>query len=95
VVQLGGTAEGTARVVAERSELPEYPLTISTGEEHVWALSSALSISASASAGPSTRRRSRRCRFVGYLHGDLARHDKWLWFVEAHAEGAVKAHLKD
>ena len=20
--------------------------------------------------------------------------DKWLWFVEAHAEGAVKAHLK-
>src|SRR5207247_8327188 len=33
VVQLGGTAEGTARVVAERSELPEYPLTISTGEE--------------------------------------------------------------
>src|SRR5437870_10553078 len=43
VVQLGGIAEGTARVVAERSELPEYPLTISTGEEHVWALSSALS----------------------------------------------------
>src|SRR5437762_13554040 len=43
VVQLGGTAEGTARAVAERSELPEYPLTISTGEEHVWALSSALS----------------------------------------------------
>src|SRR5256886_9213319 len=40
VVQLGGTAEGTARVVAERSELPEYPLTISTGEEHVWALRS-------------------------------------------------------
>src|SRR5438874_1574668 len=35
VVQLGGIAEGTARVVAERSELPEYPLTISTGEEHV------------------------------------------------------------
>src|SRR5213594_2145149 len=43
VVQLGGVAEGTGAVVAERSELPEYPLTISTGEEHVWALSSALS----------------------------------------------------
>src|SRR5256712_14128384 len=43
VVQLGGTAEGTARVVAERSELPEHPLTISTGGEHVWARSSALS----------------------------------------------------
>src|SRR5438128_11344955 len=41
VVQLGGTAEGTARVVAERSELPEYPLRISTGAGHVWGLSSA------------------------------------------------------
>src|SRR5213595_1488702 len=40
VVQLGGTAEGTARVVAERSELPEYPLTISTGEEHTSELQS-------------------------------------------------------
>src|SRR3989449_4191788 len=42
VVQLGGIAEGTARVAAERSELPEYPPTISTGEEHVWAVSNAL-----------------------------------------------------
>src|SRR5256886_7062125 len=42
VVQLGGIAEGTARIAAERSELPEYPPTISTGEEHVWAVSNAL-----------------------------------------------------
>src|SRR5256885_14016677 len=41
VVQLGGTAEGAARGVGARSELPEDPLTISTGEEHVWGLSSA------------------------------------------------------
>src|SRR5256712_3727000 len=43
VVQLGGSTEGTASVLAERSELPQDPLTVSTGEEHVWALSSALS----------------------------------------------------
>src|SRR2546426_9060048 len=42
VVQLGGIAEGTARIAAERSELPEYPPTIATGEEHVWAVSNAL-----------------------------------------------------
>src|SRR2546429_9637606 len=42
VVQLGGIAEGTARIAAERSELPEYPPTISTGEAHVWAVSDAL-----------------------------------------------------
>src|SRR5262249_55533327 len=28
IMQLGGTSEGTVRVVAKRSQLPEYPLTI-------------------------------------------------------------------
>src|SRR5947209_20026881 len=42
VIQLGGIAEGTSAIVAERSELPQYPINISTGEEHVWALSNAL-----------------------------------------------------
>src|SRR5260370_30001504 len=35
VVQLGGTAAGTTRGVAERSEPPEDPLTTATGAEHV------------------------------------------------------------
>src|SRR6202521_485103 len=30
-VQLGGVAEGTARMVAKRSTLPEYPLTAADG----------------------------------------------------------------
>src|SRR5256884_9584701 len=96
VVQLGGTAEGTARGVAERSELPEYPLTISTGEEHVWALSSALS-----NFGERIRRAIDQTADLG--DGDspgictgLSRGtDKWLWVVGSHAEGAVRAHLKD
>src|SRR5438034_11095832 len=37
VVQLGGAAEGTARVVAEPSEVPASPLNSSAGEERVWA----------------------------------------------------------
>src|SRR5208337_5696782 len=41
-VQLGGVAEGTARVVAKRSSLPEYPLNAADGHSHVEALSSAL-----------------------------------------------------
>src|SRR5256885_10574067 len=40
VVQLGGIAEGTARVVAKRSELEEYPNGIAGGAEHVTALAS-------------------------------------------------------
>src|SRR6266568_220288 len=96
VVQLGGVAEGTARTVAERSELPEYPLTISTGEEHVWALSNAL-----ASFGERIRRAIDETDDLGDDDGtDICTQisrgvDKWLWFVEAHAEGAVKAHLKE
>ena len=42
VVQLGGIAEGTAAVVAERSSLIDYPLRLSSGAEHVAALSDAL-----------------------------------------------------
>jgi starvation-inducible DNA-binding protein len=41
-VQLGGTAEGTIQVAAERPELQEYPLPISGEQDHVDALSSAL-----------------------------------------------------
>src|SRR6201981_3441648 len=41
-VQLGGVAEGTARMVANRSSLSEYPANIVDGRSHVEALSSAL-----------------------------------------------------
>src|SRR5437667_3136528 len=43
IVQLGGIAEGTARVAAARSRLEEYPLTIADGHAHVEAVSRALS----------------------------------------------------
>src|SRR5437762_8264696 len=41
-VQLGGVAQGTARMVAKRSALAEYPATAVDGHSHVEALSSAL-----------------------------------------------------
>src|SRR6266545_2257328 len=41
-VQLGGVAEGTARMAAQRAQLKPYPLDISTGRDHCEALSSAL-----------------------------------------------------
>jgi starvation-inducible DNA-binding protein len=41
-VQLGGVAEGTARVVAKRSSLSEYRANAVNGREHVDALSLAL-----------------------------------------------------
>src|ERR1700757_4848044 len=41
-VQLGGVANGTARTVAKRSSLAEYPAGAVDGRSHVEALSSAL-----------------------------------------------------
>src|SRR2546423_8462601 len=42
IVQLGGIAEGTVGAVEGRSTLPDYPLGLSTGAEHLAALSDAL-----------------------------------------------------
>src|SRR5437867_5356213 len=41
-VQLGGVAEGTARIASSRSTLPEYPANTVDGRSHVEALSTAL-----------------------------------------------------
>jgi starvation-inducible DNA-binding protein len=86
-VQLGGVAEGTARVVAKRSTLPEYPLNIADGHSHVEALSSAL-----AAFGKAARKAINEANDLGDLDtGDLFTEvsrgiDKWLWFVEAHLQ---------
>ncbi|HEU4682616.1 MAG TPA: DNA starvation/stationary phase protection protein Dps [Gemmatimonadales bacterium] len=87
VVQLGGVAEGTARMVAGRTTLDEYPL-ISEGEAHVDALSSAL-----AAFGGVTRRGIDQvdelddADTVDILTEISRGIDKWLWFVEAHRQG--------
>jgi len=86
-VQLGGVAEGTARVVAKRSSLPEYPLHAADGHSHVDALSSAL-----AAFAKSARQAIDQANELGDLDtADLFTEvsrgvDKWLWFVEAHLQ---------
>jgi starvation-inducible DNA-binding protein len=90
IVQLGGVAEGTTRMVAKRSSLTEYPLSAANGHSHVEALSSAL-----AAFGRAARKAIGEANEVGDLDtADLFTEvsrgiDKWLWFVEAHlqAEG--------
>src|SRR3954462_2667491 len=89
-VQLGGVAEGTARMAVKRSSLSEYPANTVDGRSHVEALSSAL-----AAFGASVRKGIDQANELGDLDtADLFTEvsrgiDKWLWFVEAHlqAEG--------
>ena len=86
-VQLGGVAEGTARMVAKRSSLAEYPASAVDGRSHVEALSSAL-----ATFGKSARKAINDANDLGDLDtADLFTEvsrgtDKWLWFVEAHLQ---------
>jgi starvation-inducible DNA-binding protein len=88
IVQLGGVAEGTARCAAERSSLAEYPMSISTGEDHVEALSTAL-----ATFGNTCRQAIGEADEMGDadtadILTEISRGiDKWLWFVEAHQQG--------
>jgi starvation-inducible DNA-binding protein len=86
-VQLGGVAEGTARMVANRSSLSEYPANTVDGRSHVEALSSAL-----AAFGKAARNTINEANELGDLDtADLFTEvsrgiDKWLWFVEAHLQ---------
>ena len=81
-VQLGGVAEGTARMAAQRSSLDEYPTSAADGRAHVEALSSAL-----AAFGKSVRKAIDDSNDLDTadLFTEISRGiDKWLWFVEAH-----------
>jgi starvation-inducible DNA-binding protein len=87
VVQLGGVADGTVRTVAQRSELDEYAIDITTGSEHVAALSDAL-----AAFGSRVRQAIEEAtRLDDAATADICTEiargtDKLLWFVEAHGQ---------
>jgi starvation-inducible DNA-binding protein len=88
-VALGGTAFGTVRIAAARSRLPEYPLAIVSGRDHVIALSGAL-----ASFGKSARAAIDAAAELGdadtsdLFTGVSRGVDKLLWKVEAHLQGS-------
>ncbi len=89
VVQLGGVAEGTVGVVAERSTLVDYPLGLSTGAEHVAALSDALSMfGRTVRVGIEEMNELEDADSADILTEISRGVDKWLWFVEAHQQGA-------
>ena len=87
IMQFGGIAEGTLRSVAKRSDLPDYPLNLVAGKEHVEALSRSL-----AYFGENVRRGITQADELGDkgtadLFTEISRSlDMDLWFVEAHAQ---------
>ncbi|MDQ3634958.1 MAG: DNA starvation/stationary phase protection protein Dps [Acidobacteriota bacterium] len=87
VTILGGTAEGTVRVSAEKSTLSQYPLEITEGHDHVDSLSTAL-----ADFGKKVRKNIDEADKAGDMDTadvftEVSRGiDKLLWFVEAHIQ---------
>jgi starvation-inducible DNA-binding protein len=89
IVQVGGVAEGTARIVAQRSTLLDYPLTLTTGMEHVAALSDELAqFGRAARIGIAEMDELEDAVSTDLLTEVSRGVDKWLWFVEAHQQGA-------
>jgi starvation-inducible DNA-binding protein len=86
-VQLGGVAEGTARMVAKRSSLAEYPASAVDGRGHVEALSSALAAFAKVARQAINEANGLGDLDTADLFTEVSRGtDKWLWFVEAHLQ---------
>ncbi len=89
IVQLGGTAEGTLRIAAKRTKLPEYPIDISAGHAHVNALAYTL-----ASYGENVRNVITQAdelvdKDTADIFTEISRQvDKYLWFVEAHVQAS-------
>lgn len=87
ITTLGGTAAGTVRVSASKSQLSEYPLEILDGMLHVDALSTALAtygkhVREAINAADELNDADTADLFTGISRGV----DKSLWFVEAHLQ---------
>jgi starvation-inducible DNA-binding protein len=84
VVQLGGVAHGTARQVAARSALSEYPAT-RDGRQHVEAVANALAAFGKLARAGIDQSGKLGDMDTADLFTEISRGvDKWLWFVEAH-----------
>ena len=87
VVQLGGIAEGTVRVAAARSRLPEYPMAIADGLAHVEGVARALSTFGQEIRASIDEANELDDADTADLFTEVSRGiDKWLWFVEAHSQ---------
>jgi starvation-inducible DNA-binding protein len=88
ITALGGVAEGTVQIAAQRTTLPAYPTNIFSAPDHLDSLSNALAL-----FGKSVREAIDAAAAFGDadtadLFTEISREtDKQLWFVEAHLHG--------
>jgi len=85
IIQFGGVAEGTSQVVANRTSLPNYPLVLTTGREHVEALSHAVAVYGELVRTAIKQAADLDDPATADIFTQISRGvDKNLWFIEAH-----------
>ena len=85
IAQFGGVVEGTIQVVVNRSNLPEYPLLLTTGHEHVEALSHAIAVYGELIRNTIKKATELDDPATADIFTQISRSvDKNLWFIEAH-----------
>jgi starvation-inducible DNA-binding protein len=87
ITSLGGTAEGTVAVAAKRSQLKNYPLSITAGKDHLFYLSTQLSVYGKAVRADIDGTDQLGDKDSADLMTGISREiDKYLWFIEAHLQ---------
>ena len=87
ITSLGGTAEGTVAVAAKRSKLKNYPLSITAGKDHLFYLSTQLSVFGKAARSAIDQTDELGDADSADLFTQVSREiDKYLWFIEAHLQ---------
>ena len=87
IVQLGGIAQGTIRVAAKKSSLPEYPLDITSGTKHVAELAHAIAFYGELITKAIAVAAQLKDADTADILTEVSRGaDMNLWFVEAHEQ---------
>ena len=87
VVALGGTALGTAPIVADKTTLPAYPTDIRSGRDHADRMSIAFAAFAKVSrAAIETAEEAGDAVTADLFTAVAAQTDKDLWMLDAHLE---------
>jgi len=87
IVMLGGFADGTVQLVASKTTLPVYPARITSGQDHVDALSNSLAAFAKLVRAAADQSAEMGDADTADLFTGISRDiDKYLWFVESHLQ---------
>jgi starvation-inducible DNA-binding protein len=84
---LGGEAEGTVRIAARHSHLPEYPVGATSGMDHVEALAERYAAYAATTRAAIDIAADNGDQVTADLFTEIGRGmDQLLWFLEAHLQ---------